>query len=52
VLDITPGNKWMTWVTDRAMPNGSWRLYVRNDTLTPTDRRPRPGSEQLICWQV
>lgn len=52
VLDLTPGNKWMTWVADRAMPAGSWRLYIRNDTLTAPDRRPRPGSEQLICWQV
>jgi predicted methyltransferase len=52
VLDLTPGNKWMTWIADRAMPEGSWRLYVRNDTLTPTDGRPRPGSEQLVCWRV
>jgi hypothetical protein len=52
VLDITPGTKWMTWVADRAMPPDSWRLYVRNDTLTPTDRRPLPGSEELVCWQV
>ncbi|MGI6419425.1 MAG: hypothetical protein ACOX1P_27620 [Thermoguttaceae bacterium] len=52
VLDITPGNKWMTWVADRAMPSGSWRLYIRNDTLTSADRRPRPGSEELRCWRA
>jgi hypothetical protein len=51
VLDITPGNKWMTCVADRAMPPSSWRLYVRNDTLTD-DRRPLPGSEQLVCWRL
>jgi len=52
VLDITPGNKWMSWVSDHAMPAGSWRLYVRNDTLGPADRRPKPGSEELIVWRV
>jgi hypothetical protein len=52
VLDITPGNKWMNWVSDHAMPAGSWRLYVRNDTLSPADRRPKPGSEELIVWRV
>ena len=52
VLDLTPGNKWMTWAADRAMPAGSWRLYVRNDTLSAPDRRVRPGSERLVCWQV
>jgi hypothetical protein len=52
VLDITPGNKWMSWVSDHAMPSGSWRLYVRNDTLGPADRRPKPGSEELIVWRV
>ena len=52
VLDITPGGKWMTWVADRAMPPGSWRLYLRNDTLTTPDHRPRPGTEQLVCWRV
>ncbi|NLX99917.1 MAG: hypothetical protein GXY83_27785 [Rhodopirellula sp.] len=52
VLDLTPGNKWMTWVADRAMLTKSWRVYVRNDTLTAADRRVRPGSERLICWQI
>ncbi len=52
VLDITPGNKWMTWTADHAMPSESWRVYLQNDTLTVADRRPRPGSERLICWQV
>jgi hypothetical protein len=52
VLDVTPGNKWMSWVSDHAMPSGSWRLYVRNDTLGPADRRPQPGSEELIVWRV
>jgi len=51
VLDLTPGNKWMTWAADRAMPPGSWRLYVRNDTLSAPDRRVRPGSERLVCWR-
>ncbi len=52
VLDLTPGTKWMTWVADRAMPHGSWRLYVRNDTLSAPDHRVRPGSEQLVCWRA
>jgi hypothetical protein len=34
-----------------AMPAGSWRLYVKNDTLSTPDNRPGPGSEQLVCWK-
>jgi hypothetical protein len=51
VLDLTPGTKWMTLIADRAMPAGSWRLYVKNDTLSTPDNRPGPGSEQLVCWK-
>lgn len=51
VLDITPGTKWMTWTADHAMPPASWRIYVHHDSLGTDDRRPRPGSEQLICWR-
>lgn len=50
-LDLTPGSKWMTLVANRAMPAGSWRLYVKNDTLPSRDQRPQPGSEQLVCWK-
>ncbi len=51
VLDLTPGAKWMTLIADRSMPAGSWRLYVKNDTLSTPDNRPEPGSEQLVCWR-
>lgn len=50
-LDLTPGSKWMTLVANRAMPAGSWRLYVKNDTLPSRDQRPLPGSEQVVCWR-
>jgi hypothetical protein len=40
VLDLTPGTKWMTLIADRAMPAGSWRLYVKNDTLSSPDNAP------------
>ncbi|MCS6849726.1 MAG: hypothetical protein NZ700_00985 [Gemmataceae bacterium] len=51
VLDITPGTKWMNWVCDHAMPEGSWRLYVRNDALR-SPGAPRPGTEKLIVWKA
>ena len=51
VLDLTPGTKWMTLIADRGMPPASWRLYVKNDTLSSPDHRPGPGSEQLVCWK-
>ncbi len=51
VLDLTPGTKWMTLIADRSMPAGSWRLYVKNDTLSTPDNRPEPGSEELVCWK-
>jgi DNA-directed RNA polymerase specialized sigma24 family protein len=51
VLDLTPSTKWMTLIADRSMPAGSWRLYVKNDTLSTRDNRPEPGSERLTCWR-
>jgi hypothetical protein len=52
VIDITPGTKLMTLTLERAAPPESWLVYVRNDTLSAKDRRPKPGTERMVRWRA
>jgi hypothetical protein len=51
IYDITPGTGWMRWLADRAMPPGSWRVYLRHESKT-AGSRPRIGTEDPIPWRV
>jgi hypothetical protein len=48
ILDITPGTGRMRWLADRAMPQKSWRVFLRAEY--DDQNRPIPGTEQPVVW--
>ena len=48
VLDITPGTGLMKFFANNAVHPAARRVYLRHDSLSTKDRRPKPGSERLV----